>query len=90
MSIESSARVRRNVHSFNGKPKAAAQKHNTGASGFDQPRHYLTDMLVTSDTDAAATVYARNASAAVEEVGSACRVCPRRTCPQRVEDPLAG
>ena len=36
------------------------------------------------------TVYAPDPGTPVEEVGPTCRVCPRLTCPHRVEDPLAG
>jgi len=67
-----------------------ARARNTGLAGFGKPRHYLTDMLAMTEEDARLTVYAPEASVPVEEVGPACRLCPRRTCPHRVEDPLAG
>lgn len=67
-----------------------ARARNTGSTGFGRPRHYLTDMLAISEADARLTVYAPDTSVPVEEVGPACRICPRRACPHRVEDPLAG
>jgi predicted transcriptional regulator/DNA-binding XRE family transcriptional regulator len=63
-----------------------ARAHNTGPSGFGKPRHYLTDMLVMTEADAGLTVYAPSAGVPVEEVGPACRICPRHECPQRVDD----
>lgn len=66
-----------------------ARARNTGPTGFGKPRHYLTDMLAFSEADARHTVYAPDPSATVEEVGPSCRLCPRRNCPHRVEDPLA-
>lgn len=67
-----------------------ARARNAGASGFGQPKHYLTDMLVMSEEDAAMTVYVPDRNTPVEEVGPACRLCPRTTCTHRVEDPLGG
>jgi predicted transcriptional regulator/transcriptional regulator with XRE-family HTH domain len=67
-----------------------ARARNTGATGFGRPRHYLTDMLVLSEEDARRTVYAPGPGVPVEEVGPGCRICARRTCPHRVEDPIAG
>ena len=67
-----------------------ARARNTGPTGFGQPRHYITDMLTLSETDAAQTIYAPSASVPVEEVGLACRICPRKSCAHRVEDPLGG
>jgi predicted transcriptional regulator/transcriptional regulator with XRE-family HTH domain len=67
-----------------------ARARNTGLTGFGKPRHYLTDMLAVSESDARLTVYAPDAGVPVEEVGPACRICPRRACSHRVEDPLAG
>ena len=67
-----------------------ARARNTGLTGFGKPRHYLTDMLAISEEDARLTVYAPDAWVPVEEVGPACRLCPRRACPHRVDDPLAG
>jgi len=66
-----------------------ARARNTGLTGFGKPRHYLTDMLAISEADARLTVYAPDAGVPVEEVGPACRICPRRACPHRVADPLA-
>ncbi len=66
-----------------------ARAHNTGPAGFGRARHYLTDMLALSEADARLTVYAPDPGTPVEEVGPTCRVCPRLTCPHRV-DPLAG
>lgn len=65
-----------------------ARARNTGPTGFGKPRHYLTDMLAMSESDASLTVYAPGPAVQVEEVGPACRICPRKSCPQRVEDPL--
>ena len=67
-----------------------ARARLAGPIGFGKPRHYLTDMLVMSEEDAARTVYAPDPSTFVEEVGPSCRLCPRRTCSHRVEDPLSG
>ncbi|HSF94265.1 MAG TPA: short-chain fatty acyl-CoA regulator family protein [Thermohalobaculum sp.] len=67
-----------------------ARARNTGLTGFGKPRHYLTDMLAMTEEDARLTVYAPGAGVPVEEVGPACRLCARRTCPHRVGDPLAG
>jgi predicted transcriptional regulator len=67
-----------------------ARARNTASAGFGRPRHYLTDMLAMSDADARLTVYAPDPATPVEEVGPACRICLRATCPHRVEDPIAG
>ena len=61
-----------------------------GPTGFGQPRHYLTDMLVLSEEDAQYTVYSPDSGVPVEPVGPACRSCPRRDCAHRVAAPLAG
>lgn len=65
-----------------------ARAGSVGPSGFGRPRHYLTDMLAMSETDARLTVYAPDPGARAEEVGPACRICPRLTCPHRVDDAL--
>ncbi len=65
-----------------------ARARNTGPTGFGKPRHYVTDMLAMTEADAALTVYAPDAATPVEDVGPACRLCPRKDCPERVEDPL--
>jgi predicted transcriptional regulator len=67
-----------------------ARAHHTGPTGFGRPRHYLTDMLALTEADARLTVYAPDAGVPTEEVGPACRVCPRRACAHRVDDPLTG
>lgn len=67
-----------------------ARAHRSGPTGFGQPRHYVTDMLALSEADARLTVYAPDQTVPMEEVGPACRVCPRRTCLHRVDDPLGG
>jgi predicted transcriptional regulator/DNA-binding XRE family transcriptional regulator len=67
-----------------------ARAGNTGPTGFGKPRHYLTDMLALSEAGARLTAYAPETSVPVEEVGPACRLCPRQTCPHRAADPLAG
>ena len=64
-----------------------ARARNTGATGFGKPRHYVTDMLAVSESDARFTVYAPDTAVPVEEVGPACRICPRESCRQRVADP---
>ena len=66
-----------------------ARAHHAGPSGFGVPRHYLTDMLATTDADARQTVYAADPATPVEEVGPSCRLCPRTSCHHRVEDPFA-
>lgn len=65
-----------------------ARARNTGLAGFGKPRHYLTDMLALSESDARLTVYAPDTGTPVEEVGPACRICARRACVHRVEDPM--
>lgn len=66
-----------------------ARARHSGQTGFGKPRHYLTDMIAMHERDASRTVYAPDASAIVEEVGPTCRLCPRKTCIHRVDDPLA-
>ena len=66
-----------------------ARARNTGPTGFGQPRHYVTDMIAMKESEAQHTVYAPDPSATVEEVGPNCRLCPRRSCLHRIEDPLA-
>ncbi len=66
-----------------------ARARHAGPTGFGKPRHYLTDMLAMSEADARHTVYAPEHSTTVEEVGPSCRLCPRRSCLHRVEDPLS-
>lgn len=65
-----------------------ARAHHVGQSGFGRPRHYVTDMIAMGEADAAHTVYRPDPSAPVEEVGPSCRMCARRNCAHRVEDPL--
>ncbi len=67
-----------------------ARARHAGATGFGKPRHYVTDMLATSEQDASLTVYAPDDAVPVEPVGSTCRSCPRRECAHRVSDPLTG
>ena len=59
-------------------------------TGFGEPKHFLTDMCVIRDQDAAMTVYAPDSNTAIEPVGLSCRTCPRRACKHRVIDPLTG
>ena len=65
-----------------------ARARHQGTTGFGKPRHYITDMIAMKEDEAEHTVYAPDVSTPVEEVGPACRLCPRRSCPHRVEDPL--
>ncbi len=67
-----------------------ARAQNTGMTGFGKPRHYVTDMLVTTEVHSAMTVYAPDLSSVVEEVGPGCRLCTRQSCAHRVEDPFTG
>ncbi len=67
-----------------------ARARNTGTAGFGQPRHYRTDMLALTEEDARLTVYAAGPAVPAEEVGNACRLCPRQGCGHRVEDPIDG
>ena len=67
-----------------------ARAANTSNIGFEQARHYLTDMCVLSDEDARHTVYAPDRATAFEPVGLSCRTCPRVKCKHRVVDPLTG
>jgi predicted transcriptional regulator/DNA-binding XRE family transcriptional regulator len=66
-----------------------ARARHTGPSGFGRPRHYVTDMIAMKENDSSHTVYSPDPSALVEEVGPSCRMCPRRSCLHRVEDPLS-
>ena len=66
-----------------------ARAGHTGSTGYGKPRHYLTHMIAMSEEDARKTVYAPDPSAPVDEVGPGCRLCLRRTCIHRVEDPLS-
>ncbi len=66
-----------------------ARARHTGPTGFGKPRHYVTDMLAMKENESGKTVYAPEASTLVEEVGPSCRLCPRRNCLHRVEDPLS-
>ncbi|MEM7254555.1 MAG: short-chain fatty acyl-CoA regulator family protein [Pseudomonadota bacterium] len=59
-----------------------------GAPGFGKPRHYVTDMLTLSEADARLTIYAPESSVPTEDVGPACRICPRERCDYRVGEPL--
>ena len=67
-----------------------ARARNTGMTGFGKPRHYVTDMLVMSEAHSEMTVYAPDPQSVIEEVGPGCRLCNRRACSHRVEDPLTG
>lgn len=64
--------------------------HCVSPPGFRQPRHYLTDMLAMSESDARATVYAPGPTTPTEEVGPACGICPRQDCRHRRDEPLGG
>ena len=65
-----------------------ARARNNGGAGFGAPRHYLTDMLAIGEAHAANTVYASLTDLVVEDIGPACRICPRTGCVHRVDDPL--
>ena len=67
-----------------------ARARNTAPPGFGRPRHFVTDMLTMRLEHAGMTVYGAGESTVVEEVGAACRLCPRTQCAHRVEDPLTG
>ncbi len=67
-----------------------ARSRSTEGAGFGKPRHFVTDMLVMTEADAAHTVYAPDEGVPVEEVGPACRLCARHACKHRVDDPLTG
>lgn len=66
-----------------------ARARLTSPTGFGRARHYLTDMLALTEHDARHTVYATDPATPLDEVGPACRICPREACAHRVEDPLA-
>jgi len=68
----------------------ARARHAGGPTGFGKPRHYVTDMLATTERHAAHTVYAPDGAVPVEPVGATCLSCPRRECAHRVADPIAG
>lgn len=65
-----------------------ARAQSDDAPGFGRPRHYRTDMLAMSESDARRTVYAPDAGVRPEAVGPACRICSRLACSHRVEDTL--
>jgi len=67
-----------------------ARAQSAGRTGFGKPRHYVTHMLAVGEADSLLTIYAPDPGVPVEEVGPACRLCPRIACAHRVEDPLAG
>ncbi|MEQ9558298.1 MAG: short-chain fatty acyl-CoA regulator family protein [Rhodospirillales bacterium] len=67
-----------------------ARARNTGMTGFGKPRHYVTDMLVMTEAHSEMTVYTPDPQSVIEEVGPGCRLCERRSCAHRVEDPLTG
>jgi len=69
-----------------------ARTRYTSQAGFGQARHIATDMLVMREADATRTVYgtAGPSELSAEEVGTTCRICLRKGCAHRVEDPLAG
>ncbi len=66
-----------------------ARTRRVGTVAHGRPQQFETDMLVIDERALADTVYARAAPAA-EEVGVTCRLCPRKGCAHRVEDPLTG
>ncbi len=65
-----------------------ARARATNHAGFNQARHFVTDMVMCSEQDAALTAYAPDATTPVDEVGPACPLCPRTACVQRVDTPL--
>ncbi len=66
-----------------------ARARPVGPARFGAPRDLVTDMIVLSEADATRTVYGDGLEAvAAEEVGTTCRLCPRKGCGHRVEDPL--
>lgn len=67
-----------------------ARARRTGKAGFNQPRHYLTDMLALREEDANLTIYKPDQNTPTEEVGPGCRLCPRKQCEHRADDPLGG
>lgn len=67
-----------------------ARATRSGDVGYNSPRHYLTDMIAMRETDSEMTVYAPNNATPLEEVGPACRLCPRTHCLHRADDPLSG
>lgn len=69
-----------------------ARARYTGSAGFEAPRQLATDMIVLSEEDARATVYGFDPSVRqpAEEIGVSCRLCPRKACAHRVDDPLVG
>lgn len=58
--------------------------------GFNQPTHFITDMLVIRHTDSLETTYAPRPDTLTEPVGVSCRACPRENCNHRASDPLSG
>ena len=67
-----------------------ARARHVGQIGFGKPRNYVTDMITMTENDARQTIYAPDQSDAVEEVGPNCRLCQRRNCDHRMEDPILG
>ncbi len=66
-----------------------ARVRRVGAVAHARPQQFETDMLVIDERMLGETVYGAAVPPA-EEVGVACRLCPRKGCAQRVEDPLTG
>jgi len=77
-----------------------ARARRTGASGFQaagpsgMPPAHVADMIAITPAAAAATVYGDSLDFSTrgpaDPVGSHCRVCPRRDCRHRTDDPLVG
>ncbi|MEM1276358.1 MAG: short-chain fatty acyl-CoA regulator family protein [Pseudomonadota bacterium] len=67
-----------------------ARARPTGIAKFGTTQHYLTDMMILSEEDAAKTVYAPNSEIKADPVGLSCRICPRESCLHRVGDPISG
>lgn len=69
-----------------------ARCRHVGPAGFGAPRYLETDMLVIEEGEAAETVYdpQNGGPALAEEAGVTCRLCPRKGCGHRVDDPLVG
>ncbi|MEM1344805.1 MAG: short-chain fatty acyl-CoA regulator family protein [Pseudomonadota bacterium] len=67
-----------------------ARARALGSPGFGQPRHLASDLLVLPEAEATRTVYTCGppGTGVAEEVGLTCRICPRRRCEHRVDDPL--
>lgn len=69
-----------------------ARTRPLGAPSWGMPRLHATDLLVIPEESVDATVYRTDEAGmeTAEEVGFTCRLCPRKGCAHRLDEPLLG